>query len=272
VSRQKAVAAQYQQVSYTPPAGATTLPASGGSKPVRTKSKAALRRTASVSVPSSAALRSAPVAAREDLSAKIARIALAEGVVPKLFHSLIYAESAYKVNARSYKGAGCLTQLMPDTARRFGLVVDAGRGIDERFSNLDKCLTAGARYLAWLLHTFKGDTRLALAGYNAGEGAVWQYGNRIPPYLETTQYVEKILYYYTGQTGHGVAMAYNQERARRFVQPLYTRGTLKLINRQTAPTANQPNTAPLLSPAAISAAEQNGDTAAGELFFWSKKN
>lgn len=155
----------------------------------------------------------------ETLEQKIVRISSAYRIDPRLFHSLIYAESSFKMNALSYKGAGCLTQLMPATARRFGLIVNSQ--IDERFSNLEKCLDAGARYLAFLLNTFKGDVRLALAGYNAGEGAVMKFGWRIPPYRETVQYVEKICALYYGQSGHGVAMAYNQPLAQSWTNTLY---------------------------------------------------
>ncbi len=160
-----------------------------------------------------------PVLKIESLAQKIARIAVYHKIDPRLFQSLIYTESAFKYNARSPKNAGCLTQLMPDTARRFGLVVNDS--VDERFSNLDKCLGAGATYLAWLLSTFKGDVRLALAGYNAGEGAVMKYGNRIPPFRETVRYVEKICALYYGQSGHGVAMAYNQPLAQTWASELY---------------------------------------------------
>lgn len=160
-----------------------------------------------------------PLVAVETVPQKIDRIARAHRLDPRLFNSLIYAESTFKQNARSYKGAGCLTQLMPATARRFGLVVNAQ--VDERFSNIDKCLSAGANYLSWLLSTFKGDVRLALAGYNAGEGAVFKFGGRVPPYKETVQYVEKICALYYGQSGHGVAMAYNQPLAQGWANALY---------------------------------------------------
>lgn len=155
----------------------------------------------------------------EALEEKLARIAAANGLDKRLFQSLIYAESAFRPNARSGKGAGCLTQLMPATARRYGLQVD-GR-VDERFTNIDKCLSAGAQYLSFLLNQFHGDVRLALAGYNAGEGAVFKFGNRVPPYRETVQYVEKISALYYGQTGHGVALAFNQPLAQVWVNQLY---------------------------------------------------
>ena len=74
-------------------------------------------------------------------------------------------------------------QLMPATARRFGVT-----SIYDPRQNID----AGVRYMRWLLDTFNGDVVLALAGYNAGEGAVMKYGNNVPPYRETQEYVRRI--------------------------------------------------------------------------------
>lgn len=165
---------------------------------------------------------------KESIEQKIQRIAQNNRLDPRLFHSLIYAESTYKQNAMSNKGAGCLTQLMPATARRFGLRVDSQ--VDERFSNIDKCLNAGATYLAWLLATFNNDVRLALAGYNAGEGAIFKFGWRIPPYKETSQYVEKILALYYGQAGHSISLAYNQPLAQSWADQLYRTWRFKTIN------------------------------------------
>ena len=92
-------------------------------------------------------------------------------------------ESNFNVYAVSPKGACGILQLIPETAERFGVedVFDAGENID-----------GGARYLRWLLERFDGDTRLALAAYNAGENAVQRYGG-IPPYRETQDYVRKVL-------------------------------------------------------------------------------
>jgi soluble lytic murein transglycosylase-like protein len=106
---------------------------------------------------------------------------------PSLLHAVIATESAYNPAARSHKGAIGLTQLMPDTARRYG-VADA---YDPRQSIL-----GGARYLADLMTLFDQDVRLALAAYNAGERAVLRYGRRIPPYRETNAYVPRVLDYY----------------------------------------------------------------------------
>ena len=104
-------------------------------------------------------------------------------VDPVLIYAVMHRESAFKKRALSHKGASGLMQLMPATARRFGVT-----NIWDPRQNID----AGARYMRWLLNTFDGDVRLALAGYNAGEGAVMKYGYRVPPYRETQEYVRRI--------------------------------------------------------------------------------
>ena len=108
------------------------------------------------------------------------------GVDPDLVHAVIRAESAYNPRARSHAGACGLMQLMPATARRFGV-----RDIWEPAQNI----RGGVTYLRFLLDRFGGDIRLVLAAYNAGEGAVAKYGNRIPPYRETRTYVRRVLRY-----------------------------------------------------------------------------
>ena len=102
---------------------------------------------------------------------------------PLLIYAQMHQESSFKLKATSYKGASGLMQLMPATARRFGVT-----NIYDPKQNID----AGVRYMRWLLNTFGGDVVLALAGYNAGEGAVWKYGNQVPPYRETQEYVRRI--------------------------------------------------------------------------------
>ena len=126
----------------------------------------------------------------------INRMAQREGLDPALAHAVIAAESAYHPGARSPKGAVGLMQLMPATAERFG-VPRAQRHDPE--ANL----RAGLRYLKWLIAHFDGDLRLALAGYHAGEGAVQQYGNRIPPYRETQTYVQRVTNFLTQQQTAG---------------------------------------------------------------------
>ena len=102
-------------------------------------------------------------------------------------HAVISAESGYNPLARSAKGARGLMQLMPATARRYGV---------ENPLDPEQNIYGGAAYLHDLLALFGNDVKLALAAYNAGEGTVMEYGNRIPPYRETTQYVPKVLTYY----------------------------------------------------------------------------
>ena len=102
---------------------------------------------------------------------------------PLLIYSQMHQESTFKQTAISPKGARGLMQLMPGTARRFGVA-----NIFDPKQNID----AGVRYMRWLLDMFGGDLNLALAGYNAGEGAVMKYGWRIPPYRETQEYVRRI--------------------------------------------------------------------------------
>lgn len=104
-------------------------------------------------------------------------------VDPLLLYSIMHQESSFKTRAMSYKGARGLMQLMPPTALRFGV-----RNIWDPKQNIE----GGARYMRFLLDLFDGDVRLALAGYNAGEGAVMKYGYNVPPYSETQEYVRRI--------------------------------------------------------------------------------
>lgn len=101
---------------------------------------------------------------------------------PKLVLAVISVESAYQTNAVSSKSAQGLMQLIPATAARFG--------VRDVFNPKDN-IRGGMAYLRWLLNYFDGDVTLALAGYNAGEGAVKRYGG-VPPYKETKNYVRKI--------------------------------------------------------------------------------
>ena len=104
-------------------------------------------------------------------------------VDPLLLYSIMHQESSFKPRALSHKGARGLMQLMPPTAARFGV-----RNIWDPQQNIE----GGARYMRFLLDLFSGDVRLALAGYNAGEGAVMKYGFNVPPYSETQEYVRRI--------------------------------------------------------------------------------
>ncbi|HET9212447.1 MAG TPA: lytic transglycosylase domain-containing protein [Thermoanaerobaculia bacterium] len=112
-------------------------------------------------------------------------IAVRHSINPHLVAALIHVESAFNPRAKSSKGAYGLMQLLPETARRFGLT--RKKDLYDPKKNLE----AGIRYLAWLADRFGGDAEKILAAYNAGEGAVERYGG-IPPYQETQSYVQKI--------------------------------------------------------------------------------
>jgi soluble lytic murein transglycosylase-like protein len=116
---------------------------------------------------------------------QIYEIAVRHAINPHLVAALIHVESAFKPRAVSRKGACGLMQLLPDTARRFG--IKKKKDIFDPTKNLE----AGIRYLKWLNKRFNGDVQRVLAAYNAGEGAVERFGG-IPPYRETQQYVKKI--------------------------------------------------------------------------------
>ena len=105
------------------------------------------------------------------------------GLSPHLVHAVVKTESAYRKHARSHAGAVGLMQLMPATAKRFGVT---------NRKDPAQSLRGGTVYLAWLLKRYNGNLRFALAGYNAGEGAVDKY-NGIPPYRETRIYVVKVM-------------------------------------------------------------------------------
>lgn len=105
------------------------------------------------------------------------------GVEEALIRSIIHAESAFRITAKSNKKAQGLMQLIPATAARFGV-----KDVYNPYQNIQ----GGAEYLAWLLKRYNGDIRLAAAGYNAGEGAVDRFGG-IPPYKETQNYVVKVV-------------------------------------------------------------------------------
>jgi soluble lytic murein transglycosylase-like protein len=123
------------------------------------------------------------------LTETVDRIAHQNQLSPRLVHSVIQVESNYNPNAVSPKGAQGLMQLIPSTARRFG--------VSNAFDPSDN-IQGGARYLKYLLELYKGDESLALAAYNAGEGAVSRYGG-VPPYPETQHYVDKVRQRLAGQ-------------------------------------------------------------------------
>lgn len=125
-------------------------------------------------------------------NAKIDEIIVAaatrHGIEPLLLYSVMHQESAFNSQAVSPKGARGLMQLMPATAARFGV---------KNILDPEQNIHGAAQYLRFLLDLFDGNVSLALAGYNAGEGAVKKYGYAVPPYRETINYVRKIKRRYT---------------------------------------------------------------------------
>jgi len=139
------------------------------------------------------------------------------GVDPVLLYAIMHRESSFHTGAVSPKGARGLMQLMPGTAARFGV-----RNIFDPAQNIE----GGARYVRFLLDYFNGDVRLALAGYNAGEGAVDKFGG-IPPYRETQEYVRLI--------GQRYALMRNPQTARVATQVTNTQAAVLANGQPVAP-------------------------------------
>lgn len=126
-------------------------------------------------------------ALRAQFAPLIGQVAREYDLDASLLHAIVTVESGYNPQARSPAGAIGLMQLMPQTAARYAV-----KNIWDPLENLH----GGARYLRFLLSLFKNNLDLALAAYNAGEGAVMQAGNKIPNYAETKAYVPSVLTYY----------------------------------------------------------------------------
>ncbi len=134
-----------------------------------------------------------PTSGNQELDRIIFEAGQKQGVDPRFLHAVIWQESKYQLRARSHAGAQGYMQLMPDTAKRFGC--------EDPYDPAQN-IKAGTKYLSWLLKRFEGNVELALAGYNAGEGAVDKYDG-VPPYNETRNYVKIISKRY-GKTYHPV--------------------------------------------------------------------
>jgi hypothetical protein len=138
-----------------------------------------------------AARREAEMAAKPH-ARQIERAARAAQLDPALVHALIYVESRHSAKAVSVKGAVGLMQVLPDTGARYG--IDPTRTTESN-------LKAGTRYLRYLMQRFDDRLDLVLAAYNAGEGAVTRYANKVPPYPETRDYVRSVLAKYSEWKG-----------------------------------------------------------------------
>ncbi|MEO8120332.1 MAG: lytic transglycosylase domain-containing protein [Rhodoferax sp.] len=115
----------------------------------------------------------------------------------ELLQALIATESGFDALAVSPKGAIGLMQVMPATAARYGVTGDKKTSIEKKLADPGTNIKTGARYLSYLINLFPDQLELALAAYNAGEGAVQRAGNKIPNYKETQNYVKTVMQLYT---------------------------------------------------------------------------
>jgi soluble lytic murein transglycosylase-like protein len=147
----------------------------------------------------------------------------------ELLQALIAAESGFDVQAVSPKGAMGLMQLMPDTARRYGVDGDKKVPIEKKLFDPKINVRTGTRYLRDLIAMFPGKLELALASYNAGEGAVIRAGNKIPNYKETQAYVKTVMQLYAGLKPPAALMVEKQQQ--RLVPP--TRVRMEMLGGAT---------------------------------------
>ena len=143
-------------------------------------------QTLSVPVVDSSAMGASHTAAGTELERAVTRAARQHRLHPALLFAVMKAESSFNPIVVSKAGAVGLMQLVPETAMRHGV---------QNLYDTNENVAGGARHLRYLLDRFHGNTRLALAAYNAGEGKVDRY-KQIPPYKETRHYVQKVLSYY----------------------------------------------------------------------------
>jgi soluble lytic murein transglycosylase-like protein len=165
---------------------------------------------------------------REALWPHVERTARTQGVDPELVDLVIRMESGYNPNAVSPKGARGVMQLMPSTARQYGV-----RDVFDAHENIG----AGVRYLRDLLQRYGNDTARALAAYNAGPEAVERFAG-VPPYRETRNYVATILGAYEGTPAKLVGGGFNAPSRRRPVS-VTTQGGSSLISN--APRPGEPS-------------------------------
>jgi hypothetical protein len=121
---------------------------------------------------------------------------VAQDIDYELLQALIATESGFNTHAVSPKGAVGLMQLMPPTAQRYGVRADKNTAIEKKLTDPKTNIRAGSRYLRDLIDMFPGQLELAVAAYNAGEGAVQRAGNKIPNYPETKNYVKTVMQLY----------------------------------------------------------------------------
>lgn len=127
---------------------------------------------------------------------KLTTASQAYGVDYELLKAVVATESAFNPRAVSHKGAVGLMQIMPATARRYGVESAPGVSVASKLTDPELNIQTGTRHLAELLRLYRGQTELALAAYNAGEAAVSRAGNRVPNFKETQHYVRRVMSVY----------------------------------------------------------------------------
>lgn len=137
---------------------------------------------------------------------------LAHGIDYELLQALIATESGFDTHAVSPKGAVGLMQLIPPTAERYGVRADKTSAIQQKLTDPRTNIRAGSRYLSYLISLFPGQLELALAAYNAGEGAVQRAGNKVPNYPETRNYVKTVMQLYNHLKPSGTMAASGRVR------------------------------------------------------------
>lgn len=161
----------------------------------------------------------------------IRQAAQQHGVSEGLIKAIMHTESGFNIKARSPVGAQGLMQLMPATARRFNV----SNAYDPQQN-----IFAGAKYLSWLLKRFNGDTRLAIAAYNAGEGNVDKYGG-IPPFRETQDYVRRVTSRYQNLYASGLGTNLSESSNNNQTgQVLAQSANYTSSNNSSSPTATPP--------------------------------
>lgn len=151
------------------------------------KSNAVTRHQGDVAFPVGEGICRGATCDKAHFDSLINDVAQAYGVDSALLHAVVTVESRYNPSARGPNGAAGLMQLMPGTARRYGVT---------NVFDPEQNLRGGARYLRDLLEKFGSDVSLAVAAYQAGELNVLRYKNSVPPFRTTMDYVSKVLGYY----------------------------------------------------------------------------
>lgn len=171
---------------------------------------------------------------------------------PALLKAVMAAESGFNPAAVSPKGAIGLMQIMPATAERYGLTGDSKKPVEKKLTDPRTNIRLGARYLRDLLKLYPAQQELVIASYNAGEGAVQKYNNKVPPYAETRNYVQLVGQFYQLYQPAFAQSAAGTETGR---TPGLNRIRLVIPGRSNMPAAITPNLnpAPIPPAAAISA-------------------